>query len=100
MPACDSVSTLSAKRPAAAPLQYNSASSDAVLSGYAGAFRGVLFTPGGLPDGRFRQYGYLPLGLFREGTWPPSVTQQRAAADAARTLAAALQAAAEAAIRP
>jgi len=44
-------------------IKYNSASGDAHLSGYAGEARGVLFTPG-LPDGAFRQYGYLPVQLF------------------------------------
>ena len=44
-------------------IKYNSASGDAFASGYGGEARGVLFTPG-LPDGAFRQYGYLPLGLF------------------------------------
>jgi len=45
-------------------IKYNSASGDADLSGYAGGFRGVLFTPT-LPDGAFRQYGYLPLRIFK-----------------------------------
>lgn len=44
-------------------IKYNSATGDAVASGYEGPARGVLFTPS-LPDGAFRQYGYLPLGLF------------------------------------
>ena len=44
-------------------IKYNSASGDAFLSGYAGEARGVLYTPG-LPDGAFRQYGYLPEKLF------------------------------------
>eukprot|EP00976_Prorocentrum_cordatum_P093423 1189354-Prorocentrum_minimum.AAC.7 len=48
--------------PGAVYIKYNSASGDAVISGYAGEYRGVLFTPQ-LPDGEFRQYGYLPLGL-------------------------------------
>jgi hypothetical protein len=43
-------------------VKYNSDSGDAFLSGYAGEFRGVLFTPE-LGDGAFRQYGYLPLEL-------------------------------------
>mmetsp|Transcript_28584 Transcript_28584/g.91096 ORF Transcript_28584/g.91096 Transcript_28584/m.91096 type:complete len:202 (+) Transcript_28584:297-902(+) len=45
-------------------IKYNSISGDADLSGYGGLYRGVLFTPQ-LPDGEFRQYGYLPLGLFQ-----------------------------------
>ena len=44
-------------------IKYNSASGDAFASPYGGDARGVLFTPG-LPDGAFRQYGYLPLRLF------------------------------------
>ena len=35
----------------------------AILSGYGGDFRGVYFNPQ-LPDGAFRQYAVLPLGLF------------------------------------
>jgi len=49
--------------PGAVYIKYNSASGDAVISGYAGEYRGVLFTPQ-LPDGEFRQYGYLPLGVL------------------------------------
>ena len=48
--------------PGAVYIKYNSSSGDAVISGYAGEYRGVLFTPQ-LPDGEFRQYGYLPLTL-------------------------------------
>lgn len=44
-------------------IKYNSQSGDAHISGYAGHYRGVLFTPV-LADGAFRQYGYLPLNLF------------------------------------
>eukprot|EP00240_Pyramimonas_obovata_P016444 CAMPEP_0118932898 /NCGR_PEP_ID=MMETSP1169-20130426/10678_1 /TAXON_ID=36882 /ORGANISM="Pyramimonas obovata, Strain CCMP722" /LENGTH=264 /DNA_ID=CAMNT_0006875603 /DNA_START=31 /DNA_END=825 /DNA_ORIENTATION=- len=51
--------------PGAVYMKYNSSSGDAVISGYAGEYRGVLFTPQ-LPDGEFRQYGYLPLGLHEE----------------------------------
>lgn len=46
-------------------IKYNSNTGDADLSGYAGHYRGVLFTPM-LADGMFRQYGYLPLSLFEE----------------------------------
>ncbi len=46
-------------------IKYNSASGDAFASGYGGDARGVLFTPG-LPDGAFRQYGYLPLAMFEQ----------------------------------
>ena len=46
-------------------IKYNSASGDAFASPYGGDARGVLFTPG-LPDGAFRQYGYLPLRLFED----------------------------------
>lgn len=46
-------------------IKYNSNTGDADLSGYAGQYRGVLFTPM-LADGVFRQYGYLPLFLFDE----------------------------------
>jgi len=49
--------------PGAVYIKYNSLSGDAVLSGYAGEYRGVLFTPE-LEDGGFRQYGYLPLDLL------------------------------------
>jgi hypothetical protein len=44
-------------------VKYNSESGDAYLSGYAGEYRGVLFTPQ-LPDGAFRQFGYLPIHLL------------------------------------
>lgn len=43
-------------------IKYNSASGNANVSGYLGGQRGVLFSPQ-LPDGEFRQFGYLPLGL-------------------------------------
>ena len=46
-------------------VKYNSASGDAFLSGYAGDYRGVLYTPL-LVDGDFRQYGYLPLDLLKK----------------------------------
>lgn len=44
-------------------VKYNSSTGDATVSGYDGDARGVLFTPS-LPDGVFRQYGYLPATLF------------------------------------
>jgi len=44
-------------------IKYNSMSGDAYISGYGGAFRGVLFTPE-LDDAAFRQYGYLPLDVL------------------------------------
>jgi len=46
-------------------IRYVSASGDAYLSGYDGTYRGIYFTPT-LPDGEFRQYGVLPLGLWKE----------------------------------
>jgi len=51
--------------PGAVFIKYNSTSGDAFISGYAGEYRGVLYTPQ-LVDGVFRQYGYLPLNLLEE----------------------------------
>ena len=50
-------------------IKYNSTSGDAYLSEYGGDARGVLFTPQ-LPDGLFRQFGYLPERLFGEPPRP------------------------------
>lgn len=44
---------------------------DANLKGYDGDFRGVYLTPQ-LPDGEFRQYAVLPLGLFRKDQAAPA----------------------------
>jgi len=46
-------------------IRYVAATGDAYLSGYDGYYRGVYVTPQ-LKDGEFRQYGVLPLGLWRE----------------------------------
>lgn len=86
-------------------IKYNSQSTasdapgTAVLSGYAGDFRGVYYNPQ-LPDGEFRQYAVLPADLFvlqddasqQPGAAPPPVAatddptlaQARACAQAAR----------------
>merc|ERR1719221_997166 len=58
-------------------IKYNSKSTSqdapgsAVLSGYAGDFRGVYFNPD-LMDGEFRQYAVLPLDVFPP-SGPPAV---------------------------
>lgn len=46
-------------------VKYNSNTGNAEISSYFGAFTGVLASPM-LPDGEFRQYGYLPLALFKD----------------------------------
>jgi hypothetical protein len=46
-------------------IKYNSATGAAHLGHCPGEFRGVIFTPH-LQDGKFRQYGSLPLNLFEE----------------------------------
>mmetsp|Transcript_14077 Transcript_14077/g.19553 ORF Transcript_14077/g.19553 Transcript_14077/m.19553 type:complete len:219 (+) Transcript_14077:53-709(+) len=46
-------------------IRYVSTSGDAYLSGYDGNYRGAYFTPQ-LSDGEFRQYGVLPIGLWKE----------------------------------
>ncbi len=66
-------------------IKYNSAGGstggsipgDAMLNGYAGAFRGVYFGPA-LPDGEFRQYAVLPLALFAPVAASPPRTAQPA----------------------
>mmetsp|Transcript_13615 Transcript_13615/g.49493 ORF Transcript_13615/g.49493 Transcript_13615/m.49493 type:complete len:250 (+) Transcript_13615:39-788(+) len=45
-------------------IKYNSISGDANVSGYAGPCRGVVFSPTLVDAVGFRQYAYLPLGLF------------------------------------
>eukprot|EP00468_Gymnochlora_sp_CCMP2014_P001894 CAMPEP_0167742080 /NCGR_PEP_ID=MMETSP0110_2-20121227/1221_1 /TAXON_ID=629695 /ORGANISM="Gymnochlora sp., Strain CCMP2014" /LENGTH=245 /DNA_ID=CAMNT_0007626219 /DNA_START=198 /DNA_END=935 /DNA_ORIENTATION=- len=51
-------------------IRYVSGSGDAFLSGYDGLYRGIYFTPS-LPDGEFRQYGVLPLGLWEHSISVP-----------------------------
>lgn len=46
-------------------IKYNSDTGDAKISSYPGAFRGVVFTPT-LTDGKFRQFGHLPLSLLQD----------------------------------
>jgi hypothetical protein len=81
-------------------IKYNSHSTasdapgTAVLSGYAGDFRGVYYNPQ-LPDGEFRQYAVLPADLFvlDDG----DAAKRPSAAPSAATAATATAAAADAA---
>jgi hypothetical protein len=59
-----------------------SAPGDAMLNGYAGAFRGVYFGPS-LPDGEFRQYAVLPLALFAPSAASPPTAPPAGLSEAA-----------------
>ena len=90
-------------------IKYNSQSTasdapgTAVLSGYAGDFRGVYFNPD-LMDGEFRQYAVLPADLFEveeaSATAPTGAGAAAAADDAASAAAKAYAKAARAALLP
>lgn len=47
-------------------IKYSSDNGDAEISSYSGRYRGVVFTPQ-LTDGKFRQFGHLPLALLSGG---------------------------------